>query len=50
MNWIIALFAAVFAIMVLSMIAPAVMHDPFAIAASFATGIITGMILEKERR
>jgi len=46
MNWIIALGAMLFAAMVLFMIAPAVIYDPFAIFAAFLVGVFVGMLLE----
>jgi len=45
MKWVVALVAVLFAVMRLSMIAPAIMHDPFSIAATFMVGIFVGMIL-----
>jgi hypothetical protein len=46
MNWVAALAAVLFSVVALSMIAPAVMHDTFATAAAFLTGVFVGMLLE----
>jgi hypothetical protein len=46
MNWVVAFAAVLFAVMVLSMIAPAVTHDPFSITAAFMAGVFVGMLLE----
>ena len=46
MNWAVALGAVLFGAFVLSMMAPAVMHDPFTTVAAFMTGILVGMMLE----
>ena len=46
MNWAVALGAILFGAFVLSMMAPAVMRDPFTIVAAFMTGILVGMMLE----
>jgi len=46
MNWAVALGALLFGTFVLSMMAPAVMRDPFTIATAFMTGILVGMMLE----
>jgi len=46
MNWAAASAAVLFAVIVLSMIAPAVMYDPFSIATAFTAGVFVGMLLE----
>ena len=46
MNWAVALGAVLFGAFVLSMMAPAVMRDPFTTAAAFMTGILVGMMLK----
>jgi hypothetical protein len=46
MNWAAAFAAVLFAVAALSMIAPAVVRDPFATAAAFLTGVFVGMLLE----
>ncbi len=46
MNWVAAFAAVLFAVVALSMIAPAVVLDPIAIAAAFLIGVFVGMLLE----
>ena len=46
MNWAVALAAALFVVVVLPMIAPAVTHDPLSITAAFIAGVFVGMLLE----
>jgi hypothetical protein len=46
MNWVVAFAAVLFAVVTLSMIAPAVVLDPFAIATAFLIGVFVGMLLE----
>ncbi len=46
MNWAVVFGAVLFAVFALSMLAPAVMRDPLAIAAAFAIGVFVGMMLE----
>lgn len=46
MNWAVALVAILFATLALSMMAPAVGHDPFTIFAVFMAGVFVGMLLE----
>jgi hypothetical protein len=49
MNWVVALGAILFAAFVMTLIAPIVMHDPFATAAAFLAGVFVGMLLENAR-
>jgi len=46
MNWAAAFAAVLFAVMALSMIAPAVMHDPLSITAAFTAGVFVRILLE----
>jgi hypothetical protein len=49
MNWVVALGAMLFAAFALALIAPIVLHDPFAAIAAFLIGVFVGMLLENAR-
>ncbi len=49
MNWVVTLGAVPFAAFALALIAPIVLHDPFATTAAFLIGIFVGMLLENAR-
>jgi hypothetical protein len=44
-NWATAAGAVLFGVVVLLMIAPAVVHDPFSVVGAFLAGIFVGMLL-----
>jgi len=46
MNWVVVLGAVLFAMVALSMIAPAAVHDPFSTATVIVIGIFVGMMFE----
>ena len=49
MNWAVVPAAVMFAAVALAMIAPIVLHDPFATAAALMIGILAGILLESVR-
>jgi len=49
MNWAAVLAAVMFAAAALAMVAPIVLHNPFATAAALMIGIFVGTLFESAR-